>query len=189
MSYRANILKEVEETICRDRNYLYGKPEQSFDEIAKAWSFYLGIELKAEDAAIMLALFKVARMKTSVKMNKDNFLDAIGYMACAYEVAQERESKEKENVKGFVQEVKEEIRKAPECFGNFQDCAECLDFCWCQKSCKDKKLKENPLPFIPNCLGKHDSEEAEKYSNSCRVCLYEQYCEMKKNEELEKELS
>lgn len=114
MSYRANILKEAEETICRDRNYLYGKPEQSFDEIAKVWSFYLGIELNAKDAAIMLALFKVARMKTSVKLNKDNFLDAIGYMACAYEVAQERESKEKENAKGFVQEVKEEVIKSQE---------------------------------------------------------------------------
>lgn len=193
MENRETILEEVKKTICKDRNYLYGKPEQSFTEIAKVWSFYLGIDLKAEDAAIMLALFKVARMKTSVSFNKDNFLDAIGYIACAFEVATERVAEENENVKNYVAEVRGEIgeikegnvaeklplndvTKKPDCFGTFEECRECLDFCWCNRSCKNRKLQDNLGPCIPACFGTYDN------SLDCKTCLYEMKCVLKKNE-------
>lgn len=187
MENRETILEEVKKTICKDRNYLYGKPEQSFTEIAKVWSFYLGIDLKAEDAAIMLALFKVARMKTSVSFNKDNFLDAIGYFACAFEVATERVEEENKNVKKYVAEVRGEIgeikkgdavealpldrTKTPDCFGNFRQCAECLDFCWCQKSCKTKTLSESSMDCVLACFECYDG------GTDCKVCLYEEACE------------
>lgn len=160
MENRETILEEVKKTICKDRNYLYGKPEQSFTEIAKVWSFYLGIDLKAEDAAIMLALFKVARMKTSVSFNKDNFLDAIGYIACAFEVATERVAEENENVKNYVAEVRGEIgeikegnvaeklslndvTKKPDCFGTFEEA--CVESCAVEEKVKEEKpVEEKP---------------------------------------------
>lgn len=124
MENREQILDKVKEVICKDRNFLYGEPEQSFDEIAKLWSAYLDKELKPKDAAIMLALFKVARMKTSKVLNEDNFVDALGYFACAFEVAKQQE-REKTNY--------------PECFGSFScERLKCLQTCRYSVECINK---------------------------------------------------
>jgi len=46
--------------------------------------------LDAEDVAILMALMKFGRI-TSGKVNMDNYIDAIGYVACAGEIASKGE--------------------------------------------------------------------------------------------------
>lgn len=81
---RLDILKEAGEVISKDRNATHGEPEDSFAAIAKLWGAYLDMVFSPADAAVMLALLKVARLKHNPD-NKDNWLDAVGYFACGYE--------------------------------------------------------------------------------------------------------
>lgn len=55
--------------------------------IGKLWEAYTGMRYSAKDVAMMLALLKVARIKTGVK--GDSFVDLAGYAACAGEIATE----------------------------------------------------------------------------------------------------
>lgn len=82
---RETCLTEAMQTICVDRNDQYGEPENNFKLIAKYWNVYLNSELTAEDVAIMMTLFKIARMNTG-KPKLDNYIDAVGYLACGCEV-------------------------------------------------------------------------------------------------------
>ena len=83
---RQYFLHKAEECICVDREEQYGNPEDSFGTIAKLWSVYLGYELTAEDVANMMALLKMGRIATGRHKN-DSYVDAIGYLACAGEIA------------------------------------------------------------------------------------------------------
>lgn len=65
----------------------YGRPENNFALIGKLWEAYTGTRYSAKDVAMMLALLKVARIKTGVK--GDSFVDLAGYAACAGEIATE----------------------------------------------------------------------------------------------------
>ena len=91
---RKQILAKAEQCICRDRQDSYGSPENNFSVIADYWNVYLNgrIEpaLDAEDVAILMALMKFGRI-TSGKVNMDNYIDAIGYVACAGEIASKGE--------------------------------------------------------------------------------------------------
>ena len=81
---RDEALDKAKTFICVDRDRDYGSPKGSFELIAKLWSAYLGVDLKARDAGIMMALLKIARLKTSGKV--DSSLDLIGYGACITEL-------------------------------------------------------------------------------------------------------
>ena len=82
---RDEILEMAKKTITEDRNDQYGEPEDNFKEIARYWSLYLNKKITAYDVAIMMTLFKLARMTTG-KTKEDNFIDAIGYLACGAEI-------------------------------------------------------------------------------------------------------
>lgn len=82
---RAEILDKAKEIITVDRVNKYGEPENSFESIAKLWSVYLGIELQAEDVAMLMTLLKIGRLAFDIQ-NEDSLLDAIGYLACAGEL-------------------------------------------------------------------------------------------------------
>ena len=86
---RAEILEAARKCVCGDREEDYGSPEQSFERIAHLWSVYLGIDISAKDATVMMVLFKVARLKHSDKL--DTYVDLAGYAACAGEIATEGE--------------------------------------------------------------------------------------------------
>jgi len=77
---------EADRIINGDRQDQYGKPEHSFDRIARYWSAYLENtnpqDLDALDVAHMMVLFKVARMQGQ-KPCRDNYTDAAGYLAIA----------------------------------------------------------------------------------------------------------
>lgn len=100
---RREILQEAERCVCGGRELDHGTPEQSFYAIARQWEAYLvskgllkeGVTLHAWDAAMMLALFKIARIAVG-NFVADSYVDGCGYLACAGELAAEKE-REKNN--------------------------------------------------------------------------------------------
>lgn len=88
---RAEYLHTAEQTICRDRQNIHGAPENTHALIAEYWSVYLTEEagqpfvIDAGDVAVMMALFKVARMQVNPS-HRDNIVDGIGYLAIAGEI-------------------------------------------------------------------------------------------------------
>jgi hypothetical protein len=84
-SAREIFLKEVTGIVTKDRNNVYGPPEDSFKVIAAYWDVYLKhskvATVDAADVAIMMALMKMARL-TFNKRHRDSAVDAAGYLAC-----------------------------------------------------------------------------------------------------------
>lgn len=68
----------------------YGTPEDNFIVIANFWSSYLKTNISATDVAMMMALLKIARIKTGT-FKADSFIDLAGYAACGYEIASNKE--------------------------------------------------------------------------------------------------
>lgn len=68
--------------------------ENSFEVIAEFWSAYMDTEITAKDVGIMMALLKIARIKTGNDV-RDSFVDACGYMACAGELESKKNDTEK----------------------------------------------------------------------------------------------
>ena len=88
---KLNILDEAFKIINGERQDQYRAPEDNFQIIASFWSTYLkqggklgetSIGVSALDVAHMMTLFKVARM-LGQRPSRDNYRDAIGYLAIA----------------------------------------------------------------------------------------------------------
>lgn len=82
---RQYALRTAEKLINADRNRQHGEPEDSFGNIAALWTWYKGVPISRTDVAVMMALFKMARLEANPK-NEDNWFDALGYLACGYEI-------------------------------------------------------------------------------------------------------
>jgi hypothetical protein len=84
---RADILATASEYVTQDRAATHGDAENNFRRIADLWNAYLGVNtISAVDVAVMLALLKVARIKSNPK-HPDNWIDIAGYAACGGEIA------------------------------------------------------------------------------------------------------
>ena len=83
---RAEILDAAKKIVTGEREKQYGKPEDNFAIIAELWGTYTGYKFSPVDVAMMMALLKVARIKTGDYL-PDNYVDICGYMACAGEIA------------------------------------------------------------------------------------------------------
>jgi hypothetical protein len=90
---RDEILKRAEKIICKERQDVHGDPEDSFALIADYWTAYVTKEMKdrvdlfgARDVAIMMALFKLARMQINGQ-HVDSVIDGCGYLAIAGELS------------------------------------------------------------------------------------------------------
>lgn len=83
---RPEILRSAENCVCGHRESDYGKPEDSFSAIAGLWSAYKGTEFSPLDVAMMMALLKIARIRTGTA-TEDSFVDLAGYAACGGEIA------------------------------------------------------------------------------------------------------
>lgn len=81
---REEILEQAKICVCGHRQSDYGTPEDNFNRIGKLWSAYMDIEFTAKDVAIMMALLKVARIKSGNSI--DSAIDLAGYAACAGEI-------------------------------------------------------------------------------------------------------
>lgn len=94
---RGYVLNEAINIINGERQDVYGSPEDSFALISDYWTTYVrsrspevanaGFCLFADDVAIMMTLFKVAREANQHK--RDNIVDAAGYLGI-YADMQER---------------------------------------------------------------------------------------------------
>ena len=84
---RADILEAAKKCVCGQRVQDYGKPENNFRRIADLWNAYMGggCCFTPKDVAVMMALLKVARIKSGTG-TEDCFVDLAGYAACAGEL-------------------------------------------------------------------------------------------------------
>ena len=94
---RGGVMIEALRVINGERQDVYGSPEDSFALISDYWTTYVrsrspevanaGFCLEADDVAMMMTLFKVAREANQHK--RDNIVDAAGYLGI-YADMQER---------------------------------------------------------------------------------------------------
>jgi hypothetical protein len=82
---RTEVLEAARHCVCGERQQDYGSPENNFANIAALWEAYAGRSYTPVEVAVMLALLKVARIKSGRKA--DNFVDLAGYAALAGELA------------------------------------------------------------------------------------------------------
>lgn len=82
---REQTLVIAHKIVCEGREEDYGSPEQNFKLIANLWTDYLGFYIEPKDVAMMMALLKIARIKSG-KPKEDNYIDLAGYAACGAEL-------------------------------------------------------------------------------------------------------
>lgn len=84
---RAEILDAAKNCVCGKREQDYGSPENNFQLIANLWNAYFHDEfgVTAEDVAMMMALLKIARIRSG-SGTVDSFVDLAGYAACGGEI-------------------------------------------------------------------------------------------------------
>ena len=80
------ILADASALIDGDRDRQHGNRKANHTQVAGLWSAFLGVQVTPVDAAIMLALLKIARIQVGAP-NRDNFVDACGYISIAGEMA------------------------------------------------------------------------------------------------------
>ena len=80
---RGRVILRALEVINGERQQSYGDPEDSFEEIAWVWNWWLGEKcsppITSQDVAMMMCLMKIAREKNGAGKS-DNIVDACGYM-------------------------------------------------------------------------------------------------------------
>lgn len=82
---REILLDEAKGIVLKDRNSVYGNPEDNFLDIARLWGAYKGIEFTSMDVAIMNMLIKIARLKCTPGY-RDGLVDIAGYAACGADI-------------------------------------------------------------------------------------------------------
>lgn len=82
---RAETLDKAKACVCGHRENEYGSPENNFNVIADLWSVYKRVEFTANDVAMMMALLKIARIRTGTATD-DSYIDLAGYAACGAEI-------------------------------------------------------------------------------------------------------
>lgn len=86
--YRAAI-----EAVWEDKPQQYGHPADVYRRVAGLWSAFLNIEITPEQAALMMVLLKIGREGTRPG-NKDNMVDAHGYLMVHERIQRRREGLE-----------------------------------------------------------------------------------------------
>ena len=84
---RVEILDAAMKATNGDRDKKHGRPEDSFALIGQLWEAYTGRHYSPVDVAMMMALLKIARIKTG-HGSIDSYVDLAGYAACAGEIAE-----------------------------------------------------------------------------------------------------
>lgn len=88
---RSKILETANQYITVDRAATHGSAEDSFAQIAAAWTWWLNERLSepvtAYDVAQMMSLFKKARSKGN-RQHIDSAIDDAAYTAIAGEIGQ-----------------------------------------------------------------------------------------------------
>lgn len=82
---RKSVLEQAIKIVTVDREMQHGAPENNFKIISDLWTIYKGVVFTPKDAAIMMALLKIARIKSGHNKT-DNWVDLVGYAACGAEL-------------------------------------------------------------------------------------------------------
>ena len=89
---RGRVLLRALEVINGERQQSYGDPEDSFEEIAWVWNWWLGEKSSApitsQDVAMMMTAMKLAREKNGAGKT-DNVADACGYLGLYEDIREE----------------------------------------------------------------------------------------------------
>ena len=84
----AEVCSKAAELVGGDREAQHGPKLDNFTRIADLWQGWLSARrsgpLQAHDAAVMMALLKLARTQSGA-FNADDYIDAAGYAGCAVE--------------------------------------------------------------------------------------------------------
>ena len=94
---RGDVLLEAHKIINGERQDTYGNPEDCFELIADYWTIYLlsthsfKSDLTPKDVALMMTLFKIARIVGS--SDRDSFRDAAGYLGLAEDMCEKNRCK------------------------------------------------------------------------------------------------
>lgn len=92
---RTKMLGEVGEAIAKNRNTIYGEPEDSFKLIADYWETYIkhncasagaDIAILPRDVAMLMVLFKIGRLEGAEFESYDSFIDMAGYAICGADI-------------------------------------------------------------------------------------------------------
>ena len=89
---RKECLDNAAEAVLKNRQELYGKPEDGFAGIAAIWSVLLGRKIASHEVALCLAALKMVRAMNN-PAHGDNWVDMAGYAACGSEIATVRQRK------------------------------------------------------------------------------------------------
>ena len=109
MNMTKEFLSEATRLVGVDREKDYGDKVKNHSNIARLWSAYLDVEVKAHDVAIMMSLLKIARTKLG-KVSKDTYIDMAAYGAIAGEI-KFKEPKEESEGERRGRETLEYIKK------------------------------------------------------------------------------
>ena len=82
-------LQLAKELIAGPRAKTYGDKIRNHCNIAKLWTAYLDKEITAHDAAVMMALLKVARTKFG-DPTEDTYDDALAYIVQSHDMHKEK---------------------------------------------------------------------------------------------------
>lgn len=155
MNTREKVLKEALNCVNGEREKQYGNPEDNFKRIADLWSDYLSMlfedvvfELDPIDVAKMMVLFKIARSNGD-KDKMDNYVDIIGYAACAAEIF---DGQEKDDI------LQKRVEVADEC----KEC-DYSEKCAGTGVC----LKEEEEKWFDGCGAKEDKLDEKCNRNDC----------------------
>jgi hypothetical protein len=85
---RDQILDTAKQYVTVDRAATHGDAENNFGLIASYWGAHLDTNVTAHDVAVMMTLFKLARMKSN-PAHVDSPIDAAAYSALAGEIGSE----------------------------------------------------------------------------------------------------
>ena len=72
------ILQEAQRVVHADREAVYAHPSEDYARVARLWSAFLGVEVRPDQAAICMALVKVARLAHTPD-HRDSLVDLAGY--------------------------------------------------------------------------------------------------------------
>ena len=81
----SQILNAASQLVTGDRAEQHGPKLENHSNIARLWSAYLEVEISPVQAAMMMALLKIARIKCG-DFNSDDFVDGAAYIAISGEL-------------------------------------------------------------------------------------------------------
>lgn len=146
---RVEFLDKAKEQINGSRVTDYGKPENNFGAIAGLWSAYLGIDISAVDATMMMSLLKIARVKSGHGGTEDCFVDLAGYAACGGEIVSNKKSggivpapKELKTGKNFFELIGDDPVKEPKITCMNDDFPKAYPTSWSNRAIVDGLIHE-----------------------------------------------